>query len=346
MLDIGRRRGVFMGETIILSVKKARSLIFDALTGAGTSKKNATYFTEAILDTELSGLEGHGFYWLQYYCLHLRSGKIDGRAKPKLRTLSPTALMVDANRGFAHPAIEKGFRKLIPAAKKHGIAALGVSHSYNAATLGFHTGYLAREGLLAFGFTNSIAAIAPFGGKTPIIGTNPMSFAVPGKAGKIRFLIDQSSSHIAWTAVKRAAEEGHEIPLGWALDPDGKPTTDPILGLAGSMAPSGGQKGFGQGLIVEVMCAALTGSSLGTAMGSFTAADDQPIDNAQFFIAISPEKFSGRPFHAIVDGLVDNILSQEGTRLPNARREANQRRLKKSGLPIDLELLDTLKSYT
>jgi (2R)-3-sulfolactate dehydrogenase (NADP+) len=173
-----------------------------------------------------------------------------------------------------------------------------------------------------------------------------MSFAVPGKAGKIRFLIDQSSSHIAWTAVKRAAEEGHEIPLGWALDPDGKPTTDPILGLAGSMAPSGGQKGFGQGLIVEVMCAALTGSSLGTAMGSFTAADDQPIDNAQFFIAISPEKFSGRPFHAIVDGLVDNILSQEGTRLPNARREANQRRLKKSGLPIDLELLDTLKSYT
>ena len=335
-----------MGETVLLSVKKARSLIFDALTGAGTSKKNATYFTEAILDTELSGLEGHGFYWLQFYCLHLKSGKIDGRAKPKLRSLSPTAIMVDANHGFAHPAIEKGFRKLIPAARKYGIAALGVSHSYNAATLGFHTGYLAREGLLAIGYTNSIAAIAPIGGKRPIIGTNPMSMAVPGKAGKIRFLIDQSSSHIAWTAVKRAAEEGREIPLGWALDPDGNPTTDPMQGLAGSMAPAGGQKGFAQGLMVEVMCAALTGSSLGTAMGSFTAADDEPIDNAQFFIAISPEKFSGRKFHTLIDGLVENILSQEGTRLPNARREENQKRLRKSGLPIDSELLETLKSYT
>jgi (2R)-3-sulfolactate dehydrogenase (NADP+) len=335
-----------MNDMVLLSVKKARSLIFDALTGAGTSKKNATYFTEAILDTELSGLEGHGFYWLQFYCLHLKSGKVDGRAKPTIRKMSPNAYMVDANGGFAHPAIEKGFSKLIPAAKKHGIAALGVAHSYNAATLGFHTGYLAREGLLAFGFTNSIAAIAPFGGKKPIIGTNPMSFAVPGRAGKIRFLIDQSSSQVAWTAVKRAAEQGHDIPLGWALDEEGKPTTDPVAGLAGSMAPSGGYKGFGQGLIVEVMCAALTGSSLGTAMGSFVAADDEPIDNAQFFIALSPAKFSGRAFHTIVDGLVNNILDQEGTRLPNARREENQKRLRKTGLPIDKALLETLKSYT
>jgi (2R)-3-sulfolactate dehydrogenase (NADP+) len=335
-----------MNDMVLLSVKKARSLIFDALTGAGTSKKNAAYFTEAILDTELSGLEGHGFYWLQYYCLHLRSGKVDGRAKPSIRKMSHNAYMVDANRGFAHPAIEKGFSKLIPAAKKYGIAALGVAHSYNAATLGFHTGYLAREGLLAFGFTNSIAAIAPFGGKKPIIGTNPMSFAVPGRAGKIRFLIDQSSSQVAWTAVKRAAEQGHDIPLGWALDEEGKPTTDPLAGLAGSMAPSGGYKGFGQGLIVEVMCAALTGSSLGTTMGSFVAADDEAIDNAQFFIALSPVKFSGRSFHTIVDGLVNNILDQKGTRLPNARREENQKRLRKTGLPIDKALLETLKTYT
>ena len=90
-----------------------------------------------------------------------------------------------------------------------------------------------------------------------------------------------------------------------------------------------------------------TRASFGTtAMGSFTAADDEPIDNAQFFIAISPEKFAGRGFHKTIDGLVDNILSQEGTRLPNARREANQKRLKKSGLPIDSGLLETLKSYT
>jgi (2R)-3-sulfolactate dehydrogenase (NADP+) len=329
----------------MLSVAAARGLISGALEGAGTSPDNARYFTEAILDTELSGLDGHGFYWLQYYCLHLKSGKVDGHAKPKVKTLSPTSFLVDANRGFAHPAIETGFAHLIPAAKAAGVAALGVAHSYNAATLGFHTGALAKAGLLAFGFTNSIAAIAPYGGKTPIIGTNPMSFAVPGRRGTIRFLIDQSSSQVAWTAVKRAAEAGEPIPPGWALDRDGQPTTDPAEGLLGSMAPAGGYKGFGQGLIVEVLCAALTGSSLGTHMGSFTAADATPIDNGQVFIALSPKLFARGKFDAIVDGLVENILSQDGTRLPNARRAANIVANTKRGLPIDAELLARLKSY-
>jgi hypothetical protein len=168
-----------------LSPKEARRLIFDALTGAGTLPANAGYFADAILDTELSGLEGHGFYWLQYYCEHVSSGKVDGRALPKVTKLSPVAFRVDARRGFAHPAIEKGFSKLIPAARKNGIAGMAVHNSYNAATLGFHTGTLARNGLVAFGFTNAMPVIAPVGGNKPVIGTNPLSFAVPGKPGKI-----------------------------------------------------------------------------------------------------------------------------------------------------------------
>src|SRR5262249_4040984 len=127
-----------------LAPKAARKLIFEALTGAGTRPENAGYFADAILDTELSGLEGHGFYWLQFYCEHARSGKVDGRAKPGVKKLSPVAFRVDAKRGFAHPAITAGFAKLIPAAKKNGIAAMAVHNSYNAATLGYHTGYLAK----------------------------------------------------------------------------------------------------------------------------------------------------------------------------------------------------------
>src|SRR5690349_22836163 len=171
-----------------LAPKAARKLIFEALTGAGTLPKNAGYFADAILDTELSGLEGHGFYWLQYYCEHARSGKVDGIAVPTVKKLSPVAFRADAKRGFAHPAIEKGFAKLIPAAKKFGIAGLAVHNSYNAATLGFHTGILAKNGLVAFGFTNAMPVIAPVGAAKPVIGTNPLSFAVPGKQGKIAFL--------------------------------------------------------------------------------------------------------------------------------------------------------------
>ncbi|MGH6893674.1 MAG: Ldh family oxidoreductase, partial [Dongiaceae bacterium] len=129
-------------DTLRLSPKAARELILDALTGVGTAARNAGYFADAILDTELSGLEGHGFYWLQYYCEHVRSGKVDGSAKPRVKKLSPVAFRVDARRGFAHPAIEKGFSKLIPAARKNGIAGMAVHNSYTAATLGYHTGYL------------------------------------------------------------------------------------------------------------------------------------------------------------------------------------------------------------
>lgn len=328
-----------------LSVVRARRLIFGALTGAGTSPANARYFTEAILDTELSGLEGHGFYWLQYYCEHVRSGKVDGKARPVVKMETPVAVRVDAKRGFAHPAIEAGFKKLVPAAKRFGIAGMAVHGSYNAATLGYHTGVLAREGLLAFGFTNATPAIAPVGGKKPVIGTNPMSMAVPGRKGKVAFLIDQSSSQVPWTAVKIASEEKRAIPLGWALDADGKPTTDPDAGLAGSMAPAGGYKGFGQGLMVEIMCAAMTGSFRGPQMGSFMESDGRPIGCGQFFMALDPRKFSGGMFDAQVKALVRSITAQEGARMPNSRREANIKRLKKQGLPIDPALLARLQGF-
>ncbi len=335
-----------MAEDVVrLSPKAARKLILAALTGAGTAARNAEYFTEAILDTELSGLEGHGFYWLQYYCEHVRSGKVDGKAKPRVKKISPVAYRVDARRGFAHPAIVAGFARLIPAAKKNGIAGMAVHNSYNAATLGFHTGYLAKHGLVAFGFTNSVPTIAPFGGYKPVIGTNPMSFAVPGNRGKIAFLIDQSSSAVAWTAVKLAADEGRPIPPGWALDAKGQPTTDAKQGLAGSMAPAGGYKGFGQGLIVEVMCAALAGANRGPQMGSFTDNDGKPIGCGQFFIALDPDAFSGGAFTRQITALVKSITAQDGARMPNARRTANQRRLAKEGLPIDRTLHDRLMSF-
>jgi (2R)-3-sulfolactate dehydrogenase (NADP+) len=334
-----------MTEMMTLTVREARKLISDALIGAGTAVHNARYFSEAILDTELAGLEGHGFFWLQFYCAHVKSGKVDGQARPKVTRASPVAFNVDARHGFAHPAIEAGFAKLIPAAKKYGIAALAVRNSYNAATLGFHTGYLARAGLIAFGFTNGPALIAPVGGRIPVLGTNPMSFAVPAPRGKIAFVIDQSSSAVAWTAVKRAAEQGREIPLGWAVDKEGQPTTNPERGLEGSMAPFGGYKGFGQGLIVEAMCAALAGANRSVDMGSFTENDGKRVGAGQFFIALNPKSFAGGLFHRQINELTKSIASQNGARLPNARREVSRERLAKEGLKLERSLYEALLDY-
>lgn len=328
----------------VLTPEDARALIHAALTGSGLAQDRAGYFTEAVLDTELSGLEGHGFYWLDFYCQHLRSGKVDGRAVPEVHQISPVSFRVDARHGFAHPAIAAGFARLIPAARAQGIAAMGVFNSYNAATLGFHTGTLARAGLFAIGATNAVPTVAPVGGSKPLIGTNPISYAVPAPGGEIAFLVDQSATAVAWTAVKRAAEAGRSIPLGWALDARGQPTTDAEAGLAGSMVPSGGVKGFSIGLLVEVLCAALAGGRLGPDQGSFTDNDGKPIDNGQFFIAIDPQAFSGGSFDTTIAQLVASILDQDGARLPNARREDNKRRLAREGLFIDDDLLARLQA--
>jgi len=222
---------------------------------------------------------------------------------------------------------------------------MGVYNSYNAATLGFHTGYLARAGLLALGATNAVPNLAPVGGKIPIIGTNPISYAVPAPNGEIAFLVDQSATQVAWTAVKRAAEEGQPIPLGWALDADGEPTNDAEAGLDGSMAPAGGVKGFSIGLLVEVLCAALAGGKLGPDQGSFTDNDSKPINNGQFFVAFDPGKFSGGSFDQTITKLVASITAQQGARLPNARREANKLRLSEQGIPIEPKLYETLKDF-
>ena len=333
-------------ECITLSTADARNLIQDALAGSGLLRKYVVYFTDAILDTELSGLEGHGFYWLQYYCAHLRSGKVDGNVMPQVEAVSESSFRIDARHGFAHPAIEEGFKVLIPAAKAYGISAMSVHNSYNAGTLGFHTGFLARAGLLGLGATNAVPNLAPVGGKIPIIGTNPFSYAVPAPSGNIAFLVDQSATQVAWTAVKRAADAGKNIPLGWALDADGKPTKNAQAGLDGSMAPSGGIKGFNMGLFVEVLCSALAGGKLGPEQGSFTEDDGKAISNGQFFIAIDPNTFSKGTFDQTIKKLVTSIIGQEGSRLPNSRRELNKKKLTVSGLKLEMEIYKTLKGFT
>lgn len=335
-----------MSETVTLTPENARDLIHGALTGAGLAADKADYFTDSILETELWGLDGHGFFWLEFYCQHLLSGKVDGRADPSVEALSDVAFRVDACHGFAHPAIEAGFRELIPAARARGVAAMGVYNSYNAGSLGIHTDYLARAGLVALGVANAVPNIAPVGGNTPVIGTNPISFAVPGETqGEVAFIIDQSASAVAWTAVKRAADSGEPIPPGWALDAEGRDTTDAAAGLAGSMAPAGGAKGFSIGLIVEVLCAAVAGGELGTAMGSFTDDDGRPVDSGQFFIAIEPRLYSGGVFDARVAALAESITAQEGARLPHQRRAANKARLARDGLTLDRALHDRLVAF-
>ncbi|MDA9685286.1 Ldh family oxidoreductase [Pelagibacterales bacterium] len=304
-----------------LTKNDAFELAKKTLMACGASEDNALPLANGIVAAELEGIKSHGFHYLPIYCLHLQCQKVKGLATPTINSQSPVAFTVDADNGFAHRAITLGFKDLIPAAKKNGIASLAISNSYNCGVLGYHTQTLAREKLIGIGFTNAPASIAPVGGVKPVVGTNPISVAVYNK-GSIKILIDQSASVVAKSEISVRAKSGEAIPTGWAFGPDGEDTTDPSIALKGTMAPTGGYKGFGIGLFVEIMTACLTGANLGTEASSFADDKGGPPGTGQFFIAINPEKYS-QGFEEKITSLINNIESQDGPRVPGSKRIAN-----------------------
>ena len=334
-----------MVETVTMSVSDIEAFALKALIAAGTTEANAASLARSVAATEQDGIASHGLAYVPTYCLHVECGKVDGAAVPELDVVRPGLAIADAKTGFAHPAIDLGFEWLLKAAREQGIAALGLRNSYNCGILGYHTDRLASHGLLGIGFTNAPASVAPVGGKKAVVGTNPFSVAVPGAAGETRILIDQSASVIAKSEVMKHAREGMAIPEGWALGPDGEPTTDPDVALKGTMIPSGSYKGFGTALMVELMAAAMTGATLGIDASPFSGPVGGPPKTGQFFIAIDPELSSGGVFSQRVDHLIEAIVDQDGARLHGAERFEARVNADKNGVAVNAAIVGKVKEW-
>jgi (2R)-3-sulfolactate dehydrogenase (NADP+) len=310
-----------------------------ALRAHGTSSESAASLGAAIAAAERDRMPSYGLANLPTYCEHLDCGKIHGDAVPELVEAAPAVVVVDAGSGFAHPAIELGVSELIPLAHRQGIAALAVRNSYNCGVLGYHTESIAELGLVGIGFSNAPSAIAPWGALKPVLGANPWSLAVPGPDG-VAFVIDQSASVATHDAVLEHARAGAALPEGWALDAEGRPTTDPQAALGGSIMPSGGAKGVGAALLVEVMAACLAGAMPGVRANP----EGGPPRTGQFFIAIDPNATSGGAFADRLAAVLTAFTAEAGARLPGTRRLAARARANREGVAINDELLARVRA--
>jgi (2R)-3-sulfolactate dehydrogenase (NADP+) len=322
------------------SYSQAYDLAQEKLLKSGNSLENCKGIIEGIMDAELSGIKSHGFHYLPIYCNHLKIGKINGNAKPSFEKISNSSLKINADNGFAHTAINLGFDLLFDMCSEQGIACMSIYHSYNCGVLGFHTKRIAEKGFLGLGFTNAPASIAPLGGTKAVVGTNPFSIAVPLN-GKAEIIIDQSASVVAKSEISVRAKTGEPIPEGWAFDSEGNITTNAQEALKGTMAPSGGYKGFGTGLLVEILTACLAGGNLGTQASSFAGEDGGPPSTGQFFIALDPEKFNSNYTNSI-KSLIDSISAQEGARLPGSKRQAAFQKNQNQEIEISDQLLERI----
>jgi (2R)-3-sulfolactate dehydrogenase (NADP+) len=329
-------------EYVELTLDQVNELTIKTLSASNTSAPNAESVARSIVAAEAEGLHSHGLMRLPAYSDHALCGKVDGRAIPQVERRAPGAIGVDAACGFAHPAIDAGFADLVPAARNTGVAALAVRNSYNCGVLGYHVEHLAGEGLIGLAFVNAPAAIAPWGGTAPLFGTNPVAFAAP-RRNAAPLVIDQSSSVVARGEVMLKARQSLPIPDTWGFDRHGKPTTDPAAVLkGGSMAPSGGYKGTGLALMVEVLAAALTGANFSFAASSLADNAGGPPRIGQFFIAIDPAAFADGSFPDRMEALCTAILSQAGTRLPGAKRGASRAKTAREGIRLSRQLYDDL----
>jgi (2R)-3-sulfolactate dehydrogenase (NADP+) len=264
-------------------------------------------------------------------------GKVDGFAKALLTRVRPSLLAIDAANGFAFPALELAVAALPEVARGQGVAAAAIRRSHHCGAAGHTVERLAEAGLPALVLANTPAAIAPWGGSQAVLGTNPIAFACP-LAGRAPLVIDLSLSKVARGNVVMAKQRGEKIPLGWALDEHGQPTTDPDAALRGTMVPAGEAKGTALALMVELLAAGLTGSNFAAEASSYLDAKGPPPGTGQLIIAFDPSAFGGDAI-ARFALLAASIEQQDGARLPGARRLLARAKAASEGLNISEALL-------
>ncbi len=287
-----------------------------ALLVAGARDGVAGEVAKAVRVAESKGNKICGLYYLDSYCKQLKSGRIDRDAVPTVHVDRPGAVRVDAKLGFAQTAFAAGLNAALESARANGICGFSIEHSHTCTSLGYFTEQLANAGMLAIGATNATPRVAPPGGSKPLLGTNPIAMAVPDGHGGVAFQFDFSTSAVALGKITMAAAAGESIPLGWAVDVHGEPTTDPHAALEGSLVSAGGYKGYGIGLMVEILASALTGSNRSVDTPPLKAPEGPPHDLGQFYIVIDPTAYADQAFYDHLSALAQSIAEQPGTRLP------------------------------
>ena len=301
-----------------ISVTEIENTSKAALLAHGAAEGPASHVARAVARAEQLGNVICGLYYLESYCTQLTSGRVNGAVDPVVSRPRPASVMADAKFGFAQPAFAAALDEAVAAARENGVATFAVAHSHTCTSLGFFTEQIAAKGMIAIGMTNASPVVAPPGGNKRVIGTNPIAMTVPGPDGP-RMHFDFSTSAVALGKITMAKAAGESIPLGWAVDEHGAPTTDPEAALKGALVSAGGYKGWGFGLMVELLAAGMTGSVNSLDVSGLKLPGGKPHDLGQFYILMDPSTH-GDAFDDRFARIADAVAEQEGGRIPGADR--------------------------
>lgn len=331
-----------MADDVTLSPAEAIDLARTALMRVGMAEPAAAALAHATVDAEMAGKRTVGFLHLTDYLRSLVDGRITGKAEPQITAPVPAIMRCDAMGGVAQHGFTLAHEELVSKARTFGIAVFALHNSYTTGELGWYAARLAQEGLVAIAATNGPALLAGAGSRQPVYCTNPLAFAAP--IGDDRFLlIDQASSATAYVNIRDAAARSETIPDHWAIDQDGRPTTDPFAAMQGALLAFGGARGANVALMVEVLAAGLTGANWSLDAPDFQAGDASP-GAGLFVLALSPQLFAD-DFPTRLASQVGRLSGEYGVHIPGLDRVERQRQAESTGIVLPRQLFDSISSF-
>lgn len=295
-----------------LDPKRLEVALAQHLRAVGVDQDSAGHVVESLLQTSLRGVDSHGIQLFPHYVRASKAGRINIAPRIRIENTGVSTAILDADHAFGHRAGANAMDLAVELARKTGTGVVSVKHSTHFGAAAYFALRAADQGMLGFAFTNADSLVKAFNARSAVFGTNPVCFAAPLEhEGPL--CLDMATSIVSWNKVRGRQGSGEALPLGWAFDSAGNATTDPTL--AKSLNPTGGYKGFGLGMMVEILCGLLADGPIANEILTMYGAPIHARRSiSHFLMAIDVSRFVDvRSFRARLQSLVAQIRAMPAT---------------------------------
>ncbi len=324
-----------------LSVKQERSIITEILTRMDVSLEDTEIVADVTLDADLKGFTSHGLGRFPQYITGLKCGNIETDTDIEIENETVSTALLNGNHRFGHVVAYYAMELAMEKATETGIGMVGVHDSNHFGVAGYYSDMAIMQDLIGVVTANTEPAVAPIGGKEPIIGTNPITIGIPSNQNYVS--VDMATSATARGKLLEAIRKGENIPENVALDSEGNPTIDPQAALEGSILPFGAHKGYALAFMIEILAGPLVRAAFGKAVTG-TANPKEICTKGDLYLAIDPSTFVDvEQFKCEVDTFVEEIKGPGNIFIPGDMEVMNIKGAMENGLPLDDALYAQIK---
>ncbi|HHY46725.1 MAG TPA: Ldh family oxidoreductase [Firmicutes bacterium] len=342
--------GAANDDKVVIEPGRLKAFAVECLKRAGMREADAEVVADSLIFADLRKVSSHGIARLPIYMKRLQLGLVS--PSPEIRVVSErgNVAVLDGGNGPGQVIAKAAMEKAMSIAGQRGIGACGVRNSNHCGALAYYSMMAIGRDMIGIAMTNANPTMAPWGGSTAMLGTNPISMAVPA-GEELPVVMDMATSAVARGKVILAAKEGKEIPLGWGINEHGEPTQDPREALKGALVPLGGAKGYALALMVDVLSGVLTGARCGTHVGALYDNLKEPQGAGHFMCAVNISDFMDPvAFKARMDEVIRELKAAKPARgvdrvyLPGELEFMAEKERRQNGIPLDRAVFEELKA--